>query len=60
MQIRKYRGASKEGHLGAIKNVVVQQKKDSAVKTKYCVATKDGIAVEINYLTAGAETIASR
>ena len=42
VQIQKYREAPKERHLGANKNIAVQQKKGSAVKT--------------NYHAAGAET----
>jgi hypothetical protein len=34
VEILKYREAPKEGHFGEIKNIVVQQKKGGAVKTK--------------------------
>jgi hypothetical protein len=33
VQIRKYRGASKDGHRDEIKNIVMQQKKSIAMKT---------------------------
>jgi len=42
----KYRGATKDGHRGAIINIVTQQKMASRCNHKYRGATKDGIAVQ--------------
>jgi len=39
---------------------VVQQRNGGAVKTKSIVAQQKGSAIKTNYLTAGAETMASR
>jgi len=60
VQIRKCREATKEGHLGSNKNVVVQQKMVARWNQKYRDETKESVSVETSYLAAGAETMASR
>jgi len=42
---QKYRDASKNGHRGEIKNIVVSQKVGIAVKTKYRVQIGIGIVL---------------